>query len=266
MGVLTSSGDITVNGGQLTGIGATDTTSFGVYAPSGTIAVNSGSLIGKAATEDMNFAVMAKTITPATDVVVKCNIGGNTGYKDIANIATHADLSLNTVYELSLIHIYFKAVNDNYGHLCGDSVLSDVAAALKGNVRSGGLVGRIGGDEFLVYLPEVTEEATVRHKTAQIMQALSCIRPEAGAQNITCSIGVAVLPRSQNDYEALYQAADSALYRQKNNGRNGFAFYKPQMGETITSQSLTAVGNSIVSDEGNVDVYKRQESTRSMLF
>lgn len=160
---------------------------------------------------------------------------------------------------------HFKAVNDTYGHLCGDSVLSDVAAALKGNVRSGDLMGRIGGDEFLVYLPEVTEEASVRHKTEQLMQALSCIRPEASAPPITCSIGVAVLPRSQKDYEMLYQAADSALYSRKNDGRNGFSFYKSQMEAPTSRQSVTAVGNSIVSDEGNVaDEWLAQYAFRTL--
>ena len=160
---------------------------------------------------------------------------------------------------------HFKAVNDNYGHLCGDSVLSDVAAVLKGNVRSGDLVGRIGGDEFLVYLPEVTDEASVRNKTEQMIQALSCIRPKAGAHTITCSIGVAVLPRSQTDYEALYQAADIALYRQKSNGRSGLAFYEAKEGEAISSQPVTAVGNSIVSDEGNVaDEWLAQYAFRTL--
>lgn len=147
---------------------------------------------------------------------------------------------------------YFKAVNDTYGHLCGDSVLSDVAAALKGSVRSGDLVGRIGGDEFLIYLPEVREENFVHHKAGQLMQALSCIRPEAGAPTITCSIGVAVLPRSENDFETLYAAADNALYTQKNSGRNGYSVYIPHTGESESNHAATAVGNSIVSDEGNV--------------
>lgn len=119
---------------------------------------------------------------------------------------------------------YFKSVNDNYGHLCGDSVLSDVAAALKGNVRNSDMVGRIGGDEFLVYLPEVPCEATVKSKVEQMMQALSCIHPEPNEPPITCSIGVSVMLRNENNYEALYQAADRALYRQKNSGRNGFTF------------------------------------------
>lgn len=147
---------------------------------------------------------------------------------------------------------YFKLVNDSYGHLCGDSVLSNVAAALKGSVRSGDLVGRIGGDEFLVYLPEVMNELSVWHKAEQIIQAISCIRPEAGAHSITCSIGVVVQPRNQNDFGLLYQEADSALYRCKKGGRNGFTFYERKMGEITPSQSVTAVGNSIVSDEGNV--------------
>lgn len=163
------------------------------------------------------------------------------------------DIELPNYHALMIIDVdYFKAVNDNFGHLCGDSVLSDVAAALKGSVRSADLVGRIGGDEFLVYLPEVANEASVRHKVEQMMKALSYIRPETHAPAITCSIGVAVMLRSQNDSQKLYHAADSALYRQKNNGRNGFAFYVPEIEEEVASHPVTAVGNSIVSDEGNV--------------
>ena len=147
---------------------------------------------------------------------------------------------------------FFKSVNDSYGHLCGDSVLSDVAAALKENVRNSDLVGRIGGDEFLVYLPEVPSESLVKTKTNQIMRALSHIRPEPCAKPITCSIGVSVMPCNENNYETLYQAADMALYRQKNNGRNGFTFWVSQAEETTLNQAATAVGNSIVSDEGNI--------------
>lgn len=160
---------------------------------------------------------------------------------------------------------HFKTVNDNYGHLCGDSVLSDVAAALKAGVQNNDLVGRIGGDEFLVYLPKVVDETSVRNKIEQLMTALSFIRPEAGAQSITCSIGVAVFPGSQNDYEEFYQAADSALYRQKNSGRNGFTFYEPEIAEAARNKCMTAVGNSIVSDEGNVaDEWLAQYTFRTL--
>ncbi|MEG1843265.1 MAG: diguanylate cyclase [Clostridia bacterium] len=159
----------------------------------------------------------------------------------------------------------FKAVNDTYGHLCGDSVLSDVAAVLKGSVRSSDLVGRIGGDEFLVYLPEVADEVSVRHKAERMMQALSSIRPETGAPPITCSIGVAVLPRGQRDYARFYQTADSALYQRKNSGRDGFTFYASKTGEAAPPKPVTAVGNSIVSDEGNVvDEWLAQYAFRTL--
>lgn len=60
------------------------------------------------------------------------------------------------------------------------------------------------------------------------------------------------MPCNENNYETLYQAADMALYRQKNNGRNGFTFWVSQAEETTLNQAATAVGNSIVSDEGNI--------------
>lgn len=160
---------------------------------------------------------------------------------------------------------HFKAVNDNYGHLCGDSVLSDVAAALKGSVRSGDLVGRIGGDEFLVYLPEVADEPSARQKAGQILAAVGCIRPEPGAPPVTCSIGAAIFPRGAIDYYGLYKCADQALYVQKSSGRGGFAFYSPAQGDVPCGSAPSAVGNSIVSDEGNVtDEWLAQYAFRTL--
>lgn len=162
---------------------------------------------------------------------------------------------------------HFKLVNDTYGHLCGDSVLSDVAAALKGCTRSSDLVGRIGGDEFLIYLPEVADEETVRRKAKRILEAAGCIRPEPGASPITCSIGAAVLPQGNIGYQVLYKCADNALYRQKDCGRGGVTFFGVEGGgETIPDvQSQSAVGNTIVSDEGNVaDEWLAQYAFRTL--
>ena len=160
---------------------------------------------------------------------------------------------------------HFKAVNDTYGHLCGDSVLSDVAAALKGSTRSSDLVGRIGGDEFLVYLPEVADEAAVRQKVERMLTAVSCIRPEPGAPPVTCSIGVALFPWGGTDYYHLYKCADQALYSRKNNGRGGYTFYAPSPDEAGCEAAPTAVGVSIVSDEGNVaDEWLSQYAFRTL--
>lgn len=149
---------------------------------------------------------------------------------------------------------HFKAVNDTYGHLAGDSVLSDIAAALRKGTRAADLVGRIGGDEFLVYLPEVTDETAARQKAAQLLEAFRHITPKPGTPPITCSIGAAFFPRGSIDYYALYKCADQALYQQKSNGRNGAAFFgsDTNSNDFPCGFSPTAVGNDITSDEENV--------------
>lgn len=146
---------------------------------------------------------------------------------------------------------YFKAVNDTYGHLCGDSLLSDVAAALRSQIRSTDLVGRIGGDEFLVYLPEVTDEKAARAKANTIGKAVCKLRPAPNAPTITCSIGVALFPRGSIDYFALYKCADQALYFQKWNGRGGVTFYSPaiSVGKMPCGNAKSAVSESIGADD-----------------
>lgn len=148
---------------------------------------------------------------------------------------------------------YFKRVNDTYGHLCGDSLLSDVAAALKLHTRSTDVAGRIGGDEFLIYLPEVASEAAVRKKVEILLSSLQLLTPEIGAPPISCSIGVAIFPRGSIDYYALYKCADQALYHQKSNGRGGFSIYQPSLGGMPPcGMAPTAVGSEIGSDGSNV--------------
>lgn len=148
---------------------------------------------------------------------------------------------------------YFKAVNDTYGHLCGDSLLSDVAAVLSSHIRFTDVAGRIGGDEFMVYLPEVAGESAARKKIESLLSSLQLLTPEVGAPPITCSIGAAIFPRGGIDYFALYKCADQALYYQKNNGRGGFSFYKPSLSDIQPcGMAPSAVGAVIGSDDGNV--------------
>lgn len=149
---------------------------------------------------------------------------------------------------------HFKAVNDTYGHLCGDLVLSDVAAAIRSSIRTTDLVGRIGGDEFLVYLPEVADEEAVHKKAKQLLEALEVITPIPGAAPITCSIGTAVFPHGSIDYYALYKCADQALYQKKSSGRKGVAFFgtKTERTDIPCGLSPSAVNSNIVSDESLV--------------
>lgn len=136
-------------------------------------------------------------------------------------------IPLSGIQALMIIDLdHFKQINDRYGHLCGDRVLSNVAETIKNQVRSTDFVGRIGGDEFLVFLPEVTGEQAVRVKAKEILAQLQRITPETGEPSVTCSIGVALCRGGFADYGTLYQCADQALYRRKREGRAGVSFYE----------------------------------------
>lgn len=136
------------------------------------------------------------------------------------------DFDFTVMQALLIIDVdYFKAVNDTYGHLAGDNILSSVAAQMQSQIRSTDVAGRIGGDEFLVYLYEIENEDTALWKAKQLHSALGLLTPEQGAPPITCSIGMAVFPHRTVEFSDFYQYADQALYQQKNKGRNGVTLY-----------------------------------------
>ncbi|MEG1891853.1 MAG: sensor domain-containing diguanylate cyclase [Clostridia bacterium] len=124
----------------------------------------------------------------------------------------------------------FKGINDTYGHAAGDGIIAAVAAQLRGHIRGNDVVGRIGGDEFLVYLAEVDSEEAALCKAQSLHAALNALIPVPGEPPITCSIGMAIFPHGTVEYSDLYQYADSALYQRKENGKNGVSVYDRQAG------------------------------------
>lgn len=136
------------------------------------------------------------------------------------------DFDFNVLQALLIIDIdFFKAVNDSYGHLAGDKIISAVAEHLKTHVHTGDVVGRIGGDEFLVYLSNVENEEAALEKAQFLHAILGQLTPKEGAHPITCSIGMAIFPHGAVEYSSLFQYADAALYLRKNKGRNGVTVY-----------------------------------------
>jgi diguanylate cyclase (GGDEF)-like protein len=114
---------------------------------------------------------------------------------------------------------HFKQVNDRFGHNMGDEVLVHVARALQGCLRQVDLVGRWGGEEFLVILPE-TELAGARIVGDRLRKAVESLPPFTdGPQSLTCSVGMAVF-ESDASTTAFVERADQALYRAKRGGRN----------------------------------------------
>ena len=117
---------------------------------------------------------------------------------------------------------HFKRVNDQYGHLAGDQVLRHVVKVVGQRLRAQDLLGRYGGEEFLVLLPH-TDAQGAQQLGQQLCEAVQAAPCDWSGQSIavTTSIGVAsYLPGMPTDWEALLQAADKALYRAKAAGRN----------------------------------------------
>lgn len=120
----------------------------------------------------------------------------------------------------------FKSINDNYGHLMGDNIIIEVVTQVTKAFRSNDIVGRIGGDEFVVFV------CNVNNPEDQIKQAKklhTVLRQPATFDGVTiqksASIGIAIYPDHAVTYEGLIECADKALYRVKGSGRDAFIIY-----------------------------------------
>lgn len=116
---------------------------------------------------------------------------------------------------------HFKPVNDKYGHAVGDQLLRQVADRLKAAVREADTVARIGGDEFVLLMPELSEEESVLGLATKVQEALRApFYVEGHDLPISCSIGVSVYPQDGDEADALTKSADESMYLAKQSGRN----------------------------------------------
>src|SRR5580700_2707770 len=133
----------------------------------------------------------------------------------------------NSPLALLLVDVdHFKRVNDSHGHLIGDDVLRALATELRQQVREPDVVGRFGGEEFTVLLPRTDADGACR--IAERLRSSAGLLSVAAAEasiSVTVSIGVAVLGQHGSDLFELLAAADLALYRAKDDGRNLVRLY-----------------------------------------
>lgn len=135
----------------------------------------------------------------------------------------------------------FKSVNDTMGHLFGDEVIVSVANGIKSVFRAEDVVGRIGGDEFIVYLDGLTEKSVIRKKAEALCDTVCNIYTGENEQvKISASVGIAILPDDADDYSDLFKKADHALYYTKNKGKNGFSFYDKNNEEMQKNHRIVA--------------------------
>ena len=125
----------------------------------------------------------------------------------------------------------FKAVNDRHGHAAGDAVLRDVAYRIRKELRAYDLAYRLGGEEFVVLLPGADLDRT--SDMAERLRAATATEPCAGVE-VTASFGVAASGADGLDFSRLFEQADGALYRAKEDGRNRVATAGEQPVPTIT--------------------------------
>lgn len=119
----------------------------------------------------------------------------------------------------------FKDINDSYGHPVGDQALIAVADALRCCFRDSDLIGRLGGDEFCVFLTGTQNLASLEERFSRLMKQVRDIRlPDVPDARLSCSVGI-VLRQADDCFDDLYRRADQALYYAKRNGKNRLAFY-----------------------------------------
>lgn len=122
----------------------------------------------------------------------------------------------------------FKQVNDSKGHLFGDSILVDLSQEMQDLFRTSDVVGRIGGDEFLVFLRGIKQRAHIESKAADICRIFELLYSGENGDKITGSLGISVFPTDGDTYDELFRKADVALYSSKNEGKNCFTFYSEE--------------------------------------
>ncbi|HYH40323.1 MAG TPA: EAL domain-containing protein [Azospirillum sp.] len=141
-----------------------------------------------------------------------------------------AKRSNGTVAVLFLDLDHFKVINDSLGHTIGDEVLKDVAVRLQQALREVDTVGRLGGDEFIIVLPDAGNAADVARVAARILDCVcEPMRIKDRDFTISPSIGISLYPADGEDGERLIKNADAAMYQAKAAGRHAFRFFTTSM-------------------------------------
>jgi diguanylate cyclase (GGDEF)-like protein len=130
--------------------------------------------------------------------------------------------AMRTASPLSVLVVdldHFKRVNDTYGHSRGDDALAATAGVMTGSVRDSDFVGRMGGEEFIVLLPDTPKDAAV-HVAEKLRQAIGVVEVPGVPTGLTASVGVATYPDDAVESDDVLRLADRALYLAKKLGRN----------------------------------------------
>ncbi|MDR2902958.1 MAG: diguanylate cyclase [Clostridiales bacterium] len=120
---------------------------------------------------------------------------------------------------------HFKTINDTYGHSEGDRLLKACAEGMRLVLRESDIIGRQGGDEFVIFCQGIKDYAIAERKAKRLAEVYRRIAPAETTNPVTVSIGIAFCPQHGTTFQKLYETADKALYEAKKRGRDCFVFY-----------------------------------------
>ena len=186
-----------------------------------------------------------------------------TGLPNRVLLQDHADVAImrarrhmNAVAVLLLDLDRFKHINDSLGHHVGDEVLQEVAKRLNECVRSSDTVVRMGGDEFVILLPDLKHTSEAEHVASKVMESLSQDLVVSGHKLlITPSVGIATYPDNGSDLSTLLRNADAAMYHAKDLGRNNVQVFRPQMNERLTQRLEIEADLSHAIERGELELH-----------
>lgn len=164
---------------------------------------------------------ISEEVAEKEELIIKSEVDGLTGLYNQITIKTLINESINNkktseTHALILMDCdEFKNINDTFGHLAGDRALKNVSVALKNKFRGEDIIGRIGGDEFCVYMKEAPSRAYLQTKCEKL---IIFVKEMDKVFNLTLSIGIA-FSKDESQYEDLFKKADMALYEAKKTGR-----------------------------------------------
>ena len=164
----------------------------------------------------------------------------------------------------------FKDVNDTYGHMFGDAVLNRAAAVIRSQFRETDIIGRIGGEEFLVLMKDIPDRDLVARRCEKLILLMSQLYDHQ-LQDIhfACSIGVALVPEHGSEYKDLFMRADQALYHAKAMGKRTYQFFDSEKAVTRFESKVNPhihTRGSLTAFWGTAAVYMLEQMYETQCF
>ncbi|WP_131058061.1 diguanylate cyclase domain-containing protein [Clostridioides difficile] len=166
-------------------------------------------------------------------------------------IKKYFEKNLNVMGALFMIDTdNFKQINDTEGHMIGDIVLTEMASGMKKIMRDSNVVGRIGGDEFTIFMKNISSVKDAEKKAEELLYMFRHLfQKEKSFLKVTCSIGIAIYPKDGTTFKEIYARADKALYQAKNMGKNNYVIYNQDYFKELEEFDCSSLGTVIDSEK-----------------